>query len=49
MKFRDKARPERVIVVRKRAGGNKHWNCICGRNNHKVHEGTLEKFYEVTK
>lgn len=37
----------RLILIKSKASGNKHWNCVCGRKNHKIHEGTLLKFYEV--
>ena len=38
-----------VIVLRNRASGNKHWNTqkVGSKNNHKVHEGTLDKFYTI--
>lgn len=42
-RFRDN-NTGRVIVVTKRAGG-KHWSCVCGKKNHRLHEGTLQKFY----
>ena len=36
-----------VIILVNRASGNKHWNTqkIGSKNNHKIHEGTLDKFY----
>ena len=38
-----------VIVLVNRASGNKHWNTqkIGSKNNHKIHEGTLDKFYTI--
>ena len=38
-----------VIVLRNRASGNKHWNTqkVGSKNNHKIHEGTLDKFYNT--
>lgn len=36
----------RVITVKNKASGNNHWNCACGRHSHKIHEGTLRKYYE---
>ena len=37
------------IELINRKGGNKHWNTrkIGGKKAHMVHEGTLDKFYEV--
>lgn len=39
----------KLFVLRNRATGNKHWNisAMKGATNHRVHEGTLAKFYEV--
>ena len=36
-----------VITLTGKASGNNHWNTRKGRskNNHTVHEGTLDKFY----
>mgnify|MGYP003624803666 CR=1 FL=1 len=38
-----------VIVLVNRASGNKHWNTqkVGSKNNHKIHEGTLDKFYDA--
>ena len=38
-----------VIVLVNRASGNKHWNTqkVGSKNNHKIHEGTLDKFYTI--
>tara|TARA_B110000503_G_scaffold12175_1_gene16436 strand:+ start:797 stop:988 length:192 start_codon:yes stop_codon:yes gene_type:complete len=38
-----------VIVLVNRASGNRHWNTqkIGSKNNHKIHEGTLDKFYTM--
>ena len=38
-----------VIILVNRASGNKHWNTkkIGSKNNHKIHEGTLDKFYTI--
>ena len=38
-----------VIILVNRASGNKHWNTrkIDSKNNHKIHEGTLDKFYTI--
>ena len=37
-----------VITLVNRASGNRHWNTKKqgSKNSHKVHEGTLDKFYE---
>ena len=37
-----------VIILVNRASGNKHWNTqkVGSKNNHKIHEGTLDKFYD---
>ena len=39
----------REIKLIKPVGGFGHWNCKCGKKNHRVHEGTLKKFYEELK
>ena len=38
-----------VIILVNRASGNKHWNTkkVGSKNNHKIHEGTLDKFYTI--
>ena len=38
-----------VLILVNRASGNKHWNTqkTGSKNNHKIHEGTLDKFYSV--
>ena len=38
-----------VIILVNRASGNRHWNTqkIGSKNNHKIHEGTLDKFYTM--
>ena len=38
-----------VIEILKRKDGNKHWHTrkLGGGKSHQIHEGTLEKFYEV--
>jgi hypothetical protein len=38
-----------VIVLVNRASGNKHWNTkkVGSKNNNKIHEGTLDKFYTI--
>ena len=38
-----------VIILVNRASGNRHWNTqkIGSKNNHKIHEGTLDKFYTI--
>ena len=38
-----------VLLLVNRASGNKHWNTqkVGSKNNHKVHEGTLDKFYTI--
>ena len=46
MKFRSKG-SGRVIVVKRKATGHGHWDCACGKKNHKIHEGTLRKYYET--
>lgn len=40
-----------TITLTNRASGNRHWNTRKqgSKNNHKVHEQTLDKFYEVLK
>jgi hypothetical protein len=40
-----------IITLTNRASGNRHWNTRKrgSKNNHKVHEQTLDKFYEVLK
>ena len=37
-----------VIELTNRYSGNRHWNTkkVGSKNSHKVHEGTLDKFYE---
>jgi hypothetical protein len=37
-----------VIKLINKASGNNHWNCnqVNRKKSHKVHEGTLRKFYE---
>ncbi len=40
---------KKVVVVKTKAGGMGHWNCACGNKSHKIHEGTLNKFYEEVK
>ena len=40
---------QRIIVIGKRHSGNRHWNTYPlggGRKAHRIHEGTLRKFYE---
>jgi len=39
-----------VITLVNRASGNRHWNTKKhgSKNSHKIHEGTLDKFYEDT-
>ena len=34
------------LIVLKRPNG-KHWDCKCSGGNHKIHEGTLAKFYKL--
>ena len=48
MKLKSKSSTS-VIVLVNRASGNKHWNTqkIGSKNNHKIHEGTLDKFYDA--
>ena len=38
-----------VIILVNRASGNRHWNTqkVGSKNNHKIHEGTLDKFYTI--
>ena len=38
-----------VLLLVNRASGNRHWNTqkVGSKNNHKVHEGTLDKFYTI--
>lgn len=38
-----------TVTLTNRASGNRHWNTRKqgSKNNHKVHEETLKKFYEV--
>ena len=38
-----------VIVLLNRKSGNRHWNTkkLNGGKAHMIHEGTLEKFYEL--
>lgn len=38
-----------IITLTNRASGNRHWNTRKrgSKNNHKVHEETLKKFYEI--
>ena len=40
-----------TITLTNRASGNLHWNTRKhgSKNNHKVHEKTLDKFYELKK
>ena len=45
LKLRDK-NSGRIITLKREVGGNGHWDCVCGKKNHKIHKGTLEKFYE---
>jgi len=35
-------------AILKRVRG-KHWDCDCGGANHKIHEGTLDKYYKEVK
>ena len=35
----------KVIRITGRKSGNRHWNVD---NGHKIHEGTLEKYYHLT-
>ena len=37
----------KTITVKRKASGNKHWTCSCDNKTHKIHEGTLHKYYEV--
>jgi hypothetical protein len=37
-----------ILEVVSKSTGNNHWNCKTNRGNtHQVHEGTLQKFYEL--
>lgn len=37
-----------VLTIHGKATGNKHWIAVSDRGkSHKVHEGTLKKFYEL--
>ena len=38
-----------VLTLVNRATGNHHWNTKKdgSKNNHKIHEGTLDKFYTI--
>ena len=38
-----------VLLLVNRASGNRHWNTqkVGSKNNHKIHEGTLDKFYTI--
>ena len=38
-----------VLELINKKSGNKHWNTkkVGGKNAHKIHEGTLIKFYEL--
>jgi len=38
-----------TVTLTNRASGNRHWNTRKqgSKNNHKVHEETLKKFYEI--
>jgi hypothetical protein len=40
-----------IITLTNRASGNLHWNTkkTGSKNNHKIHEGTLDKFYTELK
>jgi hypothetical protein len=40
-----------TITLTNKASGNRHWNTRKqgSKNNHKVHEQTLDKFYELKK
>ena len=48
MKLKSKSSTSVVVLVN-RASGNRHWNTqkTGSKNNHKVHEGTLDKFYTI--
>jgi hypothetical protein len=47
LRLRDR-KDGRVITVKRKASGNGHWQCDCGsRKQHKIHEGTLRKYFEV--
>ena len=37
---------KKIIILKRKASGNGHWNCDCGSKNHMIHEGTLRRFYE---
>ena len=38
----------RLITIKRRASGNRHWTVdTTGRKSHHIHEGTMDKFYEV--
>ena len=42
------------IKLTSRHNGNGHWNSVkinegSSNKNHRVHEGTLDKFYKITK
>lgn len=36
----------KIVVVQRKATGNRHWTIS---NAHHIHEGTLQKFYELVK
>jgi hypothetical protein len=40
-----------IIKIVNKSSGNKHWNTkrINGKKNHKIHEGSLLKFYKLIK
>lgn len=37
----------KVITITSKKSGNRHWHTTDGKNSHKIHEGTLIKFYEL--
>jgi hypothetical protein len=50
MVFRNKT-TGKLFYIRNKATGNRHWNAsaMIGPTSHKIHEGTLMKFYEQVK
>lgn len=48
MRLKSKA-SNTVITLTNKSSGNRHWNTVKdgSKNNHAVHEGTLDKYYMV--
>lgn len=44
-----KSKKSNKTAILKREGGMGHWDCDCDGKNHKIHRGTLLKYYEEIK